>query len=122
MSAKATAPLETSVVKATLDLLAMVGVVARRNVVEPAMYSHGSTGLGEGSSDIVGVDSRQGGRAVYLEAKRSSKKSVHNTSKTRAAKQQRFRDEMARAGAVVGQFSTPQEALELLTKARRERG
>lgn len=116
------APLEASVVKATISLLAMIGVVARRNIVEPARYSHGSTGLGEGSSDLVGVDSKQKGRAVFLEAKRSSKRSVHNTTKARAAKQKTFRDDMARAGAVVGQFATPEEAMQIVMQARRERG
>ena len=114
--------LEASIVKATLRVLAVMGVVARRNVVEPALYSHGSTGLGEGSADIVGVDSRQNGRAVFLEAKRSAKKSVHNTSRARSGKQQRFRDEMARAGAVVGQFSTPEEAVEIVTRSRQRGG
>lgn len=92
---------ERSIEKQILDLLAALGVEARKNVVEKGRRSFAATGLGAGSADIVGADSKQRGRAVFVEVKAPGEHP--------SPKQIEFANAMERAGALVVRCATSVE-------------
>lgn len=98
--------------KRAIELLAYRGVYMEKNVVQPGRFAFAMTGLGEGSSDLVGVDSKQNGRAVYIEMKKKGEKPTD--------KQLEYILRKRSQGAVAVIAWSAGEALELVMKARAE--
>jgi hypothetical protein len=103
---------ERRIEQETIALLAWHHCHVVKNVVQPARFSFGSTGLGEGSADLIGVDSEQGGRAVAIELKKPGEKPT--------AAQTRFLKEWRAFRAVVGVATSAREALDIVLQSRIE--